>query len=229
MARYFATMQEVIEQHGGTVEKFIGDAVMFVFGVPVLHEDDALRATRAAWAMSRRLTSLNEELLRDYGTTLQMRIGVDTGEVVTGTDERLATGDTVNVAARLEQVAGPGEILIIDDYRLCQSGRNLHHLRERSGTTDPWWISGDGRQRAVRWGRDGIWTPFAHASPNNDGTWTADIHLLPAYHATSLGWLLIDAGVLPSSNPTLPYAAENGVRPIRFGVSSGSPVRGQRK
>jgi class 3 adenylate cyclase/tetratricopeptide (TPR) repeat protein len=112
MVRYFDAMRDAIEGHGGTVEKFIGDAVMAVFGVPVLHEDDALRAVRAAADMRSALAGLNEELARDYGTVLQIRIGVNTGEVVTGTEERLATGDAVNVAARLEQAAGPGEILI---------------------------------------------------------------------------------------------------------------------
>jgi class 3 adenylate cyclase/tetratricopeptide (TPR) repeat protein len=112
MARYFEAMRAAIERHGGTVEKFIGDAVMAVFGVPVVHEDDALRAARAALDMRAALGELNEELERDYGTWLEARIGVNTGEVVTGTEERLATGDAVNVAARLEQAAAPGEILL---------------------------------------------------------------------------------------------------------------------
>jgi class 3 adenylate cyclase/tetratricopeptide (TPR) repeat protein len=111
LARYFETAQEVIERHGGTVEKFIGDAVMAVFGVPVLHEDDAVRAVRAAGALRQAMTTLNEELEREYGNRLALRIGLNTGEVVTGTVERLATGDAVNVAARLEQAAGSGEIL----------------------------------------------------------------------------------------------------------------------
>ena len=112
MARYFAAMRQVIERHGGTVEKFIGDAVMAVFGVPTLHEDDALRAVRAVCEMRDTLVVLNDDLAVDYGTTLAVRIGVNTGEVVTGTEERLATGDAVNVAARLEQAAAPGEIVI---------------------------------------------------------------------------------------------------------------------
>jgi class 3 adenylate cyclase len=112
MARYFGAMRQVIERHGGTVEKFIGDAVMAVFGVPVLHEDDALRAVRAVVEMREALVLLNEELKIDYGTSLAVRIGVNTGEVVTGTEERLATGDAVNVAARLEQAAWPDEIVI---------------------------------------------------------------------------------------------------------------------
>jgi class 3 adenylate cyclase/tetratricopeptide (TPR) repeat protein len=112
LARYFDLASQVVERHGGSVEKFIGDAVMAVFGVPHVHEDDALRAVRAASELCKGLEPLNEELERDYGTTLAVRIGVNTGEVVTGTSERLATGDAVNVAARLEQAAQPGEILI---------------------------------------------------------------------------------------------------------------------
>ena len=102
LANYFELMKAIVERHGGTVEKFIGDAVMAVFGVPVVHEDDALRAVRSAVEMRDALPELG----------LQGRIGVMTGEVVTGTEERLATGDAVNVAARLEQAAQPGEVLI---------------------------------------------------------------------------------------------------------------------
>jgi class 3 adenylate cyclase/tetratricopeptide (TPR) repeat protein len=102
LARYFERMKGIVEAHGGTVEKFIGDAVMAVFGVPQVHEDDALRACRAAVEMRDALPELG----------VQARIGVNTGEVVTGTEERLATGDAVNVAARLEQAAQAGAILI---------------------------------------------------------------------------------------------------------------------
>ncbi len=102
LARYFERMKEIVERHGGVVEKFIGDAVMAVFGVPVAHEDDALRAVRAAAEMRDGLPALG----------LEGRIGVMTGEVVAGTAERLVTGDTVNVAARLEQAAAAGEVLI---------------------------------------------------------------------------------------------------------------------
>ena len=112
MSRYFETAKAIVERHGGTVEKFIGDAVMAVFGVPTVHEDDALRAVRAAEELRGGLGGLNEELERDYGTRLELRMGVNTGEVVTGTEERLATGDAVNVAARLEQAAQPGEVLL---------------------------------------------------------------------------------------------------------------------
>jgi class 3 adenylate cyclase len=102
LARYFDCMRGIVESHGGTVEKFIGDAVMAVFGVPQVHEDDAVRACRAAVEMREALPALG----------VQARIGVNTGLVVTGTAERLATGDAVNVAARLEQAAAPGAILI---------------------------------------------------------------------------------------------------------------------
>src|SRR5690242_6167413 len=102
LARYFDRMKGIVEAHGGSVEKFIGDAVMAVFGVPAVHEDDALRACRAAVDM--------REAFGELGIT--GRIGVNTGEVVTGTEERLATGDALNVAARLEQAAQPGEVLI---------------------------------------------------------------------------------------------------------------------
>ncbi|MGN6429599.1 MAG: AAA family ATPase [Gaiellaceae bacterium] len=121
MARYFEVAKEVVERHGGTVEKFIGDAVMAVFGVPAVHEDDALRAVRAATDLRDALGPLNQELAESYGTRLDLRTGVNTGEVVTGTEERLATGDAVNVAARLEQAAQPGEILLGDEtFRLVK-------------------------------------------------------------------------------------------------------------
>jgi class 3 adenylate cyclase/tetratricopeptide (TPR) repeat protein len=104
LAAYFGCMREIVEKHGGTLEKFIGDAVMAVFGIPMLHEDDALRACRAAIEMQEAAPGLG----------MQLRIGINTGEVVAGTSERLVTGDAVNLAARLEQAAGPGEVLIGD-------------------------------------------------------------------------------------------------------------------
>jgi class 3 adenylate cyclase len=112
MTRYFEAMREAIERHGGSVEKFIGDAVMAVFGVPIVHEDDALRAVRAAIDMREALAGLNDELEREWGVRLESRIGVNSGEVVTGEGDSLATGDAVNVAARLEQLAAPGETLL---------------------------------------------------------------------------------------------------------------------
>jgi len=112
---YFAAMRRVLDRNGGTVEKYIGDAIMAVFGLPRLHEDDALRAVRAASEMQTALTDLNVRLKATWGVSLENRTGVNTGEVVTGdptTGQRLATGDTVNVAARLEQAAPDGGVLI---------------------------------------------------------------------------------------------------------------------
>src|SRR5207247_3554006 len=105
MARWFEDARTILTRHGGTVEKFIGDAVMAVFGIPRAHEDDALRAVRAA-----------AELQRP-----ELRIGVNTGEVVAGEAETLVTGDAVNVAARLEQAAASGEVLIgVETHRLVR-------------------------------------------------------------------------------------------------------------
>ncbi|MGH3042780.1 MAG: adenylate/guanylate cyclase domain-containing protein, partial [Gaiellaceae bacterium] len=115
MSRYFEAAAGALERHGGTVEKFIGDAVMAVFGIPAVHEDDALRAVRAVVEMRDAVDELNRELEQEQGLQLRLRTGVNTGEVVVGDPadgQTLVTGDTVNVAARLEQAAGPGEILI---------------------------------------------------------------------------------------------------------------------
>jgi class 3 adenylate cyclase/tetratricopeptide (TPR) repeat protein len=125
MFRYFHTMRDAIERHGGTVEKFIGDAVVAVFGIPVAREDDALRAVRAAAEMQARLGDLNVELERQFGTRIALRIGVNTGEVVAGDSslrETMVTGDAVNVAARLEQAAAPDEVLLgAETYALVAS------------------------------------------------------------------------------------------------------------
>jgi class 3 adenylate cyclase/tetratricopeptide (TPR) repeat protein len=102
LARYFERMKTIVERHGGVVEKFIGDAVMAVFGVPVAHEDDAMRACRAASEMRETFPEL----------TIEGRVGITTGEVITGTEERLATGDPVNTAVRLQETSNPGEVLI---------------------------------------------------------------------------------------------------------------------
>jgi class 3 adenylate cyclase/tetratricopeptide (TPR) repeat protein len=115
MSRYFDLARTVVQRHGGTVEKFIGDAVMAVFGVPAAHEDDALRAVRAATEIRGSLAALNDELERGSGVRLEIRTGVNSGEVMAGdpsSGQSFVSGDTVNVAARLEQAAQPGEILI---------------------------------------------------------------------------------------------------------------------
>src|SRR5215211_3320044 len=130
LARYFERMKGILESHGASLEKFIGDAVMAVFGVPQVHEDDALRACRAAVEMRDALPELG----------LQARMGVNTGEVVTGTEERLATGDALNVAARLEQAAQPGEILLGEEtLRLVRDAVEIEEveLLELKGKAEP--------------------------------------------------------------------------------------------
>jgi class 3 adenylate cyclase len=131
VTRYFAEMAEVLEAHGGTVEKFIGDEVMAVFGVPAVHEDDALRAVRAAAAMHARLRTLNEELESAWGARLAIRIGINTGEVMAGDPSAghgFVSGSAVNIAKRLEQAAEPGEILL---------GDATHRLVRHAVTTTP--------------------------------------------------------------------------------------------
>jgi class 3 adenylate cyclase/tetratricopeptide (TPR) repeat protein len=124
MTGYFAAMRTVLERHGGTVEKFIGDAVMAVFGIPGLHEDDALRAVRAAVEMRTALAALNDKLAQAWGIELAIRIGLNTGEVVArdpSEGQSFAIGNAVNVAQRLEESAAPGEILIGDaTFRLVR-------------------------------------------------------------------------------------------------------------
>jgi class 3 adenylate cyclase/tetratricopeptide (TPR) repeat protein len=144
MSRYFEEAKVVVGHHGGTVEKFIGDAVMAVFGIPQLHEDDALRAVRAATELRAALDDLNEELERTHGFGIAVRFGVNTGEVVAGDPESgqaLVTGDAVNVAARLEQAAQPGEILIgAGTFRLVKEAVRVEEiepftLRGKTGQT----------------------------------------------------------------------------------------------
>ena len=105
MNRYYEAARGVLERHGGTVEKFVGDAVMAVFGIPVAREDDALRAVRSAVEL--------RDVVHQLG--LEARIGVNTGAVVAGQGDTLVTGDAVNVAARLEQAAGRSDILLGTD------------------------------------------------------------------------------------------------------------------
>jgi len=126
LERWYAAMRNAVEAHGGTVEKFIGDAVMAVFGVPQVHEDDALRAVRAAVEMRAGIDSLNAGL--DAG--LRIRIGINSGEVVTGEGTAtLVTGAAVTTAKRLEEAAAPGEILIGDTTRrLVENATELERV-----------------------------------------------------------------------------------------------------
>lgn len=123
MSRFFDEMRAVLERHGGTVGKYIGDAVMAVFGIPVLREDDAIRAVRAAADMRSALTALNADLETAVGVSIETRTGVNTGAVTIGDESRGPSilGDAVNVAARLQTAAPPGGILLgRDTYRLVR-------------------------------------------------------------------------------------------------------------
>lgn len=114
-SRFYAAMRAVVERYGGTAARFIGDAVMAVFGLPELHEDDALRAVHAALDMRDEVARLNAEFRRECGVEIQVCTGVNTGEVATDDSnlaDALVVGDVVNVAARLQSVAVPGEILL---------------------------------------------------------------------------------------------------------------------
>src|SRR2546427_2751083 len=123
IARFFAAMREEIARYGGTIEKFIGDAVMAVFGMPAAHEGDPARAVRAALAMQRRMASLNAELDAD----LHLRIAITTGEVVAdllaaAAGQFMVTGEVVNFAARLQAQAPPDGIVM--DDRTCEATRH---------------------------------------------------------------------------------------------------------
>jgi predicted ATPase/class 3 adenylate cyclase len=134
MNRYFERMKMIAERHGGTVAKFIGDAIVAVFGIPVLHEDDALRAVKAAWDMRTALDALNEDFEARWDVALETRTGINTGEVLAGASEaganiasrdhlpgHVAVGDAMNLGARVEQAAEPGQILLGEaTYRLVR-------------------------------------------------------------------------------------------------------------
>jgi len=132
VSRYFAVVREILERHGGTVERYIGDAVMAVFGLERRREDDALRAVRAAVEMRDALAGVNAELALAGAPALEQRIGVNTGHLVAGDGadrQRLVTGDAVNVAARLEQTAAAGEVVVGDQTaRLVGDGAHLEPL-----------------------------------------------------------------------------------------------------
>ena len=141
-SRYLRDMRAVLERHGGTVEAYPGDALMAVFGVPLLHEDDAIRAVRAAAEMREALRLLGDELESPAGVRLTARIGIGTGEVLAGlpaTDQPVAAGEAVNAAKRLEELAGPAEILIDQEtHRLARSAVRAEPVRgETSRSGEP--------------------------------------------------------------------------------------------
>ena len=142
--RYFKALSAEIARHGGRVEKYIGDAIMAVFGLPRAHEDDALRAVRACIGMQDALAGVNAALAARYGVTLANRTGVNTGAVVAnilpGADQQLATGDAVNVAARLEQAAPENQIYLGEStYRLVRDAVTVEAVEplELKGKSEP--------------------------------------------------------------------------------------------
>ncbi|MDP9468340.1 MAG: AAA family ATPase, partial [Chloroflexota bacterium] len=151
MTRYFDVMRGAIESHGGAVEKFIGDAVMAIFGVPIVHEDDALRACRAAIEIRARLAELEPQIRADLGVAIEWRAGINTGPVVAGdvaAGQRIVTGDAVNVAARLEAAAAPGEILLgAETYALVREAAQTEPvealaLKGKSEPVPAWRLTG---------------------------------------------------------------------------------------
>ena len=131
MRRYYDTVRTIVERHGGTLEKFIGDVAMAVFGIPQLHEDDALRAVRAAGELREALAGLNDDLGREHQVTIQIRTAINTGEVIaadTASGQQFAAGGAVNVAMRLQQSALPGETLL---------GPATERLVRDAATTEP--------------------------------------------------------------------------------------------
>ena len=143
LSRYYETCAEVLERHGGTVEKFIGDAVVAVFGLPSLHEDDALRAVRAAVEVRQAVADLSAELQRAWGVGLGVKLAVNSGEVFVGPGSRrgaFASGDAINVAARLEDAAAAGEILLGEQtQRLVEQAVDVEALEPLAvkGRTTP--------------------------------------------------------------------------------------------
>ena len=134
LRRYFETVSAAIVRHGGTVEKYAGDSVMAAFGIPISHEDDAFRAARAALDIEAGIAALNEQLLQQHGVGLEVRIGIETGEVVaTPTDarQRLVTGEAVGIASKLEASAAADEIVVGEvTARLIDHSARLEPLGE---------------------------------------------------------------------------------------------------
>jgi class 3 adenylate cyclase len=137
----FSVLSEVVFRHGGTVDKFIGDCLMAVFGAPVAHADHAARALAAAEDMMRFLDTANEGFLAKYGAEVRLGIGINSGEAIVGnigSDKRMeytVIGDVVNVAARLEAIAAPNEVLVADaTHALAGEDFELVYLGERTLT-----------------------------------------------------------------------------------------------
>ena len=143
LRRYFETVSTAVARHGGTVEKYAGDAVMAAFGIPISHEDDALRAARAALDIRVGITALNEQLAQQHEVALEIRIGIESGEVVaapTDARQRLVTGEAVGIASKLEAAADPDSIVVGElAGRLIDHAATLEPLGaiEIKGKRDP--------------------------------------------------------------------------------------------
>src|SRR4249920_965396 len=154
---FFDAMADEIDRYGGTVEKFIGDAVVAAFGAPIAHEDDPERAIRCGLAMQRRLAGLNTELAERAGSDLGMRIGINTGEVIAhAIDEGIVTGEAVNIAARFQSLAEPGRVVVGE--------RTYRDAREAFAFTDLGEVSVKGIARPLR-----VFEVEREASGSDDG------------------------------------------------------------
>jgi len=180
---FFDAMTEEIERFGGTVEKFIGDAVVAAFGAPVAHEDDPERAIRCALAMQRRLLELNEELAERAGADLTMRIGINTGEVIShGFEEGIVTGEAVNIAARFQALAEPGAVVVGD--------RTYRQTRGAFAFTDRGEVTVKGIDRSLR-----IWRVDAEIAPPRSATPGLDAPFVGREPETQLLRLLFERSV----------------------------------
>ena len=232
MTRYFDAMRGELERHGGVIEKFIGDAVMAVFGLPRLHEDDALRAVRAASGMQAALEELNDELQLVYGVQLANRTGVNTGEVVAGdpsTGQRLVTGDAVNVAARLEQAAGEREVLLGElTYRLVRGDVDVEEVEplELKGKSEPVpayrlvgvreTVSTDARRGAPLVGREEELAALTSAL--DEAAASSSCHLVTVVGDAGLGKSRLSSEFLAASRPRA-LAASGRCLPYGEGIT----------
>ncbi len=184
VSRYFEKARAVLEQYGGTVQKFAGDAVMAVFGVEELHEDDAVRAVSAAFELHRALPGLNDELEREWKVRLALHTGVNTGEVTVDypvEEHMLVLGEAINLAARLQSAAGPDEILIgHPTYRLVRDSVAVDpvealRLRGIETAVTAWRLLGVTRARARSSVPTRPWSTGSSSSPSStsrsSGSW----------------------------------------------------------